>query len=257
MENAFSLNGKNAIITGGNKGIGLGIASAFAQQGANVAIMARDEVTGKTVVKEFNEKYDGKFAFYKLDISNMENCREAVKQAVSDFGHIDILVNNAGFGPNGNLLDMDEEMSDWFHCMDVDLNGVVRMTYVVGKIMRDQGRGGKIINISSNAGEICSRDVNMVAYCTAKAGVNMFTKGIALELAKFGIRVNAIAPGYTRSNMLDLPEPVEKALSMAIPVKRFGEPIEIGALATYLASDASDNVTGVVVTIDGGHSLAI
>lgn len=258
MENAYSLKGKNAIITGGNKGIGYGISTAFAQQGASIAIMARDEVTGKKVVDELTEKYGGKYAFYKLDISSMENCKTAVEKAIADFGNIDILVNNAGIGPTGNVLDMDENMTDWFKCMDIDLNGAVRMTYHAGKHMRDFGKGGRIINITSNAGEVCSKSVNMAAYCTAKAGMNMFTKGMACELARFGIRVNAIAPGFTYSNLLgDMPEFVLDGLKKSIPVGRLGQPIEIGALATYLASDASDNMTGAVLTIDGGHSLAI
>lgn len=258
MENAFSLKGKNAIVTGGNKGIGYGIVTAFAQQGANIAIMARDEVSGNNAVREMEEKYGAKCKFYKVDITDIKNCKAAVDSVVSDFGNIDILVNNAGVGPVGNLLDMDDEMTDWFKCIDVDLNGAVRMTFLVGKHMRDFGKGGRIINISSNAGEVASKSVNMVSYCTAKAGVNMFTKSVACELAPFGIRVNAIAPGFTYSNLIDsMPEFAMKMLMETIPVGRFGQPIEIGALATYLASDASDNMTGAVLTIDGGHSLAI
>lgn len=258
MENAFSLSGKNAIVTGGSKGIGLGIAHAFAQQGANVAIFARDEVTGLKVAKEFSETYKGKYIFYKADIANMQSCKAAVAGAVADFGNIDILVNNAGVATVGNILDMDEELSDWFKCIDIDLNGAVRMSYYVGKHMRDAGRGGRIINITSNAGEMCSKTVNMTTYCSAKSGLNLFTKGLALELAPFGIRVNAIAPGFTHSNFTgDMPDEVIAMMAKAIPVGRYGQPIEIGALATYLASPASENMTGAVLTIDGGHSLAI
>lgn len=257
MENAFSLKGKNAIVTGGQKGIGLGIAKALAHQGANVAIFARDGVSGAEVLKDFNETYDGKFAFYKTDISSMQNCKESVESMVADFGHIDILVNNAGIGIVGNLLDMDEDLSSWFECFNIDLHGAVRLSYLVCKIMRDAGKGGRIINITSNAGEMVNHGPSMTAYGSAKAALNHFTKIIAAELAPCGIRVNAIAPGFTFSNFTNgISDDVKKALCETIPIGRFAEAIEMGALAAYLASDASDAMTGAILTIDGGYSLA-
>lgn len=258
MQNAFSLKGKAAIITGGSKGIGLGIASALAEQGADAALFARDERAGMAAAEEISSKYGVRSKFYKADMSSTESCRSAVDLAISDFGEIGILVNNAGHGPNGSLLDMDPEISDYFKCVDVDLNGVVRMTYLVGRHMRALGKGGKIINISSNAGEMASRAVFMASYCTAKAGVNQFTRAMALELAEHRINVNAIAPGYTYSNLLsDLPQAAIEGIAKSIPTGRLGTAFEIGALAVYLASDASDQVTGTIVTIDGGHSLGI
>ena len=258
-ENAFTLQGKNAIVTGGNKGIGQGIATAYAEQGCNVAIVARDAKSGEQVVADLSARFpSGKFGFYKGDLSSTESCREAVEQILNDYQEIDILVNNAGVGPNGDLLDMDAEISDYFKCINVDLNGVVRMTYLVGRHMRARGKGGKIVNISSNAGVVASRAVNMASYCTAKAAVNMFTKAMALELAKYGITVNAIAPGYTYSNLLnDLPQETIDGIARSIPTGRLGTAIEIGALAVYLASEAANQVTGTVVTIDGGHSVGI
>ncbi|MDR2421535.1 MAG: SDR family oxidoreductase [Oscillospiraceae bacterium] len=255
---AFTLKGKNAIVTGGGKGIGLGIAAAFAEQGASVAIFARDGKAGTEAAAGLSSKYGVKSEFYEADMSSTESCRNAVGRATADFGEINILVNNAGHGPNGDLLDMDEEISEYFKCIDVDLNGVVRMTYLVGRHMRSLGRGGKIINISSNAGDMASRAVFMASYCTAKAGVNQFTRAMALELAGHHINVNAIAPGYTYSNLLSgLPEAAIEGIARSIPTGRLGTAIEIGALAVYLASEASDQVTGAIVTIDGGHSLGI
>lgn len=258
MENAFSIAGKNAIVTGGSKGIGLGIATAFAQQGVNVAIIGRDSKTGEKVAEELSAKYPGKVTFYKADMSETKGCKKVSEKIIEDFGEVNILVNNAGVGTNGDFLDMDEDMSGYFHCIDVDLNGVARMTYFIGRHMREVGKGGKIINISSNAGDMASRAVSMGAYCTAKAGVNQFTRAMGLEFAKYGINVNAIAPGYTYSNLLDgLSEEAVKGIAQSIPTGRLGTAIEIGALATYLASPASDQVTGTIVTIDGGHSLGI
>ena len=256
MENAFSIKGKNAIITGGSKGIGFGIATAFAEQGANIAVMARDEASGLKAVEELSSKYPGTFKFYKCDIADTKSCKEATEAAIADFKTIDILVYNAGIAITGNLLEMGDEILPWLKCIDVDLNGAVRMSYFVGLHMKASGKGGRIINISSNASEACSKTVNMTAYCAAKAGINMFTKGLALELAPYGIRVNAIAPGFTYSNFISDASAAE-LMAKVIPVGRLGQPLEIGALATYLASPASANVTGAVITIDGGHSLAI
>lgn len=255
MENAYSLLRKNTIVTGGNKGIGLGIATALAHQGANVAIFARDEAAARDVIKDFSSKYDGKFSFYKVDISDMESVKYAVNSYIADNQTIDVLVNNAGIGTAGTFLDMDEEMTSWFECFNVDLHGAARMTYHVCRHMREAGNGGRIINITSNAGEMINKPL-LTAYAASKAAFNHFTRCLAAEVASYGIRVNAIAPGFTFSNFSKgIPEEVKNALCEEIPIGRFAEAIEIGALAAYLASDASDAVTGAVFTIDGGYSL--
>ena len=258
MENAFSLSGKTAIVTGGNRGIGLGIATAFAHQGANVAILCRDGKKANEVVADFREKYTGKFNCYSADVTDFDSCKTAVDAVIADYGTIDILVNNAGIGVVGNFLDMDEDLSPWLRCLDVDLNGAVRMCYLVGKHMRDTGKGGSVINISSNAAEIVNKPKTMSAYSAAKSALNRLTKSLAYEWADFGVRVNAIAPGYTFSDLSrNMDEAAYAKLCEKIPVGRFGESIEIGALATYLASDASAVMTGAILTIDGGYSLAI
>ena len=258
MTNAYSLEGKNAVVTGGSKGIGFGIATAFAQQGANLAILGRDEVTGNKVAAELAAEYGVKAAFYKADMSDTAACKSAVESIVADFGEINILVNNAGVGTNGNFLDMDDEMTNYFHCVNVDMNGVARMTFFVARHMKETGKGGKIVNISSNAGDMASRAIGMSAYCTAKAGVNQFTRAVGLELAPYGIQMNAIAPGYTYSNLFNgMPEEQIAGIAKGMPTGRLGTPIEIGALAVYLASPAADQVVGTIVTIDGGHSLGI
>ena len=254
MENAFSLKGKNTIVTGGAKGIGLGIATAFAHQGANVAIFARDEAAANAVIKDFSSKYEGNFSFYKTDISDMRSCRDAVSRYIADNKTIDVLVNNAGIGTAGRFIDMDEDLTSWFECFDVDLHGAARMSYNVIKHMREAGRG-HIINITSNAGEIINKPF-LTAYATSKAAFNHFTRCLAAEVAPYGIRVNAIAPGFTFSNFTKgVPEEAYKAMCEDIPIGRFAEAFEIGALAAYLAGDISDIVTGTVFTADGGYSL--
>jgi NAD(P)-dependent dehydrogenase (short-subunit alcohol dehydrogenase family) len=188
----------------------------------------------------------------------MPECRDSVNKIIGDYAQIDVLVNNAGATPNGDLLDMDSEISDYYRCIDIDLHGAVRMTYLVGRHMRDMGKGGKIINISSNLGSMANRLINLVPYCTAKAGINQFTRAMALELAKYNIQINAIAPGYTWSEaMTKLDETTLGGMAGVTPDGRLGTPLEVGALAVFLASNAANHITGDVIEIDGGHSLGI
>ena len=254
MENAYSLKGKNCIITGGAKGIGLGITTAFAHQGANVAIFARDEAAAKKVIEEFSAKYEGEFTFYRADIGVTASCREAVDAYMRDHDRIDVLVNNAGIGTAGPFMEMDEELTDWFECFNVDLHGGARMCYNVLKYMKKQGFG-HIVNITSNAGEIINKPF-LTAYAASKAAFNHFTKCLAAEVAPYGIRVNAIAPGFTFSNFTKgLQEDVYTEICKDVPIGRFAQAFEIGALAAYLAGDISDIVTGAVFTADGGYAL--
>lgn len=258
MKNAFTVRGKTVVVTGGSKGIGFGISTAFTEQGANVAIIARDESSGLAAASGLSGKYGTKCGFYRADVSNMAECKDVTEKIIMDYGQINVLVNNAGTTPNGDLLDMDDELSEYFKCIDIDLHGVVRMTCLAGRHMRDMGKGGKIINISSNLGTVANRLINLVPYCTAKAGVDHFTRAMALELAKYNIQINAIAPGYTWSEAVEkLDETVLGGMAGVTPDGRLGTPIEIGALAVFLAGDAANHITGDVITIDGGHSLGI
>ena len=255
MENAFSLKGKNAIVTGGNRGLGKSIAEAFAQQGANVAILCRNEESGKAAAAEL-EKYGGTYFCVPTDVSDIKSCKASTQAVIEKFGKIDILVNNAGVACLGPFLDMDEDMSDWYRVQSIDLNGLAHMCYFVGKHMRDTG-GGKVINISSNAADIVNSEC-MSPYSASKAAVNRLTKCLAYEWGKYGVTVNAIAPGFTWSTLSDAIDPAGiEHICKQMATGRFGEAIEIGALAVYLASPAADQVTGAVVTIDGGYSLAI
>ena len=254
MEHAYCLKGKTAIVTGGDTGIGFGISEAFAEQGANVAIFCRNEKRAAEALEKL-AKYEGKARFYRTDITDYANCKASVEAVIADYGKIDILVNNGGVAAGGGILDYPEDLNEWFRCIDVDLNGAFRMCYLVGRYMRDAGKG-KVINITSNSGEMCNIP-SFTPYNVAKAGLNRLTKCLAYEWGPYHINVNAIAPGYTHSNLSSgAPKEVEIMLTEKIPLGRYGEPVEIGALAVYLASEASDIMTGAVLTIDGGYSLA-
>ena len=253
MELAFSLKGKTAIVTGGNRGIGLGISRAFAQQGANVIIMCRSADEAEKVVADLRAEYAGKFAFYQTDMAAPENCRVSVAQAIADFGRIDILVNNAGITATLPIFDMDEDLTLLHRTIDIDVYGPIQMAYIVGKHMREVG-GGKIINVTSMSGTIVNKPQKMSDY---QAAMNQFTRCAAYEWAEFGINVNAIAPGFTyATHTKTMSQELIDLLIEKTPAGRFGQAIEIGGLAVYLASEASDMVTGAIYTMDGGYSLA-
>jgi 3-oxoacyl-[acyl-carrier protein] reductase len=200
------------------------------------------------------KKYGGKYEAFSCDVTDLKSVRRVVKEVYDSFGNIDTLVNNSGVTAVGELLDMDEELSTWYQVLNVDLNGLVHMTYEVGKRMRDSGRGGSMINITSSAASIVHRSQAMSAYTSSKAAVTHFTHCMAVELGKYNIRVNALAPGFTHSDLSKHipPGEVEKIVAQT-PLSRFGEPIEVAAIAVYFASPASAQVTGADLVIDGGH----
>jgi NAD(P)-dependent dehydrogenase (short-subunit alcohol dehydrogenase family) len=256
MKNAFDLTGKNALITGGNRGLGLGIAVAMAQSGANIAIFCRDTGKAKEALAELNA-IGGRHEVFSCDITDIRSVRKAVKEAYDAYKNFDILVNNAGISCFNELLNMDEELTDWYNVLNTDLNGTVHMTYEVGKRMRDAGKGGAIINITSNAAFIVNKTQPMSPYSTSKAAANHFTRCMAVEMGKYNIRVNGIAPGFTNSELSKfIPESEMAYIINQMPARRFGEPIEVGAMAVYLASPASAQVTGTVMVIDGGYMLS-
>ncbi|MCL2167463.1 MAG: SDR family oxidoreductase [Clostridiales bacterium] len=258
MKNAFSVSGKNILITGGTQGLGKGMADAFLEVGANVGFTGRDKEKAAKVIEEMNAKYPGCTArYYQVDHRKQADCQRSVDSFMKDFGKIDTLINNAGAGRGGPAIDfIDNDFADWHYTLELDLTAVFMMSTMAAKYMKDTG-GGSIINITSNAGFVVNKPQKIVAYATAKAGANHMTKMLAHEWAPYKIRVNAIAPGYFESDLT----PPELADLMKLwieytPTGRQGLPIELGALAVYLASDSSEQMTGAILCIDGGYSLA-
>ena len=255
MQGAFDLSGQTAVITGGNRGLGLGVALAMAQSGANIAILCRDKAKAAEALDEL-QQYGGKSASFDCDVTSLPSVRAAVAAVVDAFGGIDILVNNAGVSCTKALLDMDEDLTDWYKVVNTDLNGCVHMTYEVAKRMRDAGKGGCIVNITSNAGFIVAHGQPMSPYSSAKAAMNHFTHCMACELGEYDIRVNGIAPGFTNTELSKhIPAETLPRINSQTVAGRFGEPIEVGALAVFLASPAAAQITGTVQVIDGGYML--
>ena len=254
LKGAFALTGKTALVTGGTRGLGAAIALAMAESGADAAICDLED-TADTV--EALSAYGGKYKGYHADISVFEDVRRLADEVYEDFGRVDILVNNAGISAVGDFLD-DKGLATWTRVLNTNLHGTAMMIHAIGGRMRDTGGGGCIINISSVAGSFVLRTQNMAWYSASKAAINSLTKSMAYELAKYDIRVNAIAPGFTNSEFSKMIPPGQiEYLEKTIASGRFNEAVEIGAMAVYLASPAAAAMTGVVIPMNGGQDLSV
>jgi 3-oxoacyl-[acyl-carrier protein] reductase len=242
------LEGKVALITGANRGIGKSIALKFAAHGANVAFsdIAYTEETQKLVeeLKSFGINAKG----YASDASLLTDAENLVGAVLADFGEIDILVNNAGITRDNLLLRMTE--ADWDLVIKVNLKSVFNLTKAVQRVMIKQ-RAGSIINMSSVVG--IEGNLGQSNYSASKAGIIGFSKSIAMELGSRNIRCNAIAPGFIETEMTSrLPEEVRKEWLNDIPLKRAGTPDDVANTALFLACDLSSYVTGQVISVCGG-----
>lgn len=248
---SFSLEGKVAIVTGGKRGIGKAIALTFAEAEADVAICSRVVADGKLeATADEIQKLGRRSLAVQADVSRKADVDNLVQKVVDEFGSIDILVNNAGIYIEAPILELSEE--DWEKVHGIDLKGAFLCSQAVGKVMVRQKRGS-IINIASVMG--LRPLINPGGYDVAKAGLIMLTKSLAIELASDNIRVNAVAPGYVKTEqneyILSNPERLKRYES-AIAMGRLAEPIEIAMVALFLASDASSYLTGCTVLADGG-----
>lgn len=245
------LSGKQALVIGGGRGLGRAIALAFAAEGADVAIASRTQHQLEEVAESIRSL--GRKAFpLEADVRQSGSVKDMVGAALASLGRIDLLVNSAGVGWTQKLVDTADETWNWI--LETNLNGTFYACREVGRFMMDQG-AGNIINIASVAG--VKGPPGLGAYAASKGGVIALTKTLALELVRFGVRVNAIAPGYFRTEMnavaLDDPS-VGPKIVRRIPLRRVGRPEEIGPLAVYLASDESAFATGEIFFLSGGET---
>ena len=254
----MKLEGKTAVITGGAMGNGLGIVKVFLKHGARVIVLDYDD----SIVKVVNDlKKDGNDVYgYKIDIRDRNKLDEIAIDVEKKYGKVDIIVNNAGICVLDSFENMSDELRD--RHFDINIKGTWNVTKAFLPLMKKAGHGA-VVNLSSVTGTSVA-DAGEVAYATTKAAVLGFTKGLAMELVKDNIRVNAILPGYIMTPMVEKmavqscpenPKSVVDGIAGAIPMNRLGTIEELGELAAFLASDESSYITGQGVTIDGASTL--
>lgn len=245
------LQGKTAVITGGGRGIGKAIALLFAQNGANIAVIARSLPENASKLIAQLQSYDVQAKAYQCDVCGYDSAAETVRAIKSDFGTIDILVNNAGITMDGLVIRMSEQNFD--EVLDVNLKGAFNFIRHAGSLMFKQ-KSGRIINISSVSG--IAGNAGQANYSASKAGLIGLTKAVSKELGVRGITVNAIAPGFITTDMTEsLDEKLKEKISERLTIKRFGTPEDVAELALFLASDKASYITGQVISVDGGVSL--
>lgn len=252
----FSVAGKLCLVTGASSGLGLHFARTLAKHGAKVAVAARRLDRLDALVEELNhvERCAGVCAV-RMDVQDESSVKTGVNKVEELMGPIDVLVNNAGVAVT--QLALTQTKQEWEKVLDTNLVGPFLVAQAVARSMVKAKRGGSIINISSVSSMIPS--IGLASYCSSKAGLSHLTKVLALEWARYGIRVNAICPGYFRTEMnsefFDTPKGAK--IVNAIPTRRLGDPKELEGLLMLMASDnASSYMTGSVVTLDGGIALS-
>lgn len=243
----MNVKNKNVFVTGSSRGIGLAIAHRFASLGANVVLNGRSEISAE-LIDSFKD-YQVKVIVISGDVSQFDDAKRMVDEAIAKLGSVDILVNNAGITNDKLMLKMTE--ADFESVLKVNLTGAFNMTQSVLKPMT-RARQGAIINLSSVVG--LTGNVGQANYAASKAGLIGFTKSVAREVAARGVRVNAIAPGFIESDMTDaIPEKMQEAILAGIPMKRIGKAEEVATVASFLAEQ--EYLTGQVIAIDGGMAM--
>ena len=250
----FSLTGQVGVVTGGGQGLGKVFCHAFAEAGADIVVAEINPETGPATVEEIVSK--GRRAlFVRTDVRRRKSVQAMVDRTLAEFGRIDFLMNNAGIVKWCEAENVTEE--DWRDLIDVNLNGLFFCCQAVGRHMIER-RSGCIINIASMSAFIVNRPQCQASYNASKAAVAHLTRSLAAEWAQYNIRVNAIAPGYMGTDMAKpfFDDPKYGGVWIEdIPMKRPGDPEELGPVAVFLASEASSYVTGAIFAVDGGYTL--
>ncbi|WP_066687478.1 SDR family NAD(P)-dependent oxidoreductase [Christensenella intestinihominis] len=257
MESKFDLSGKIAIVTGAGQGLGKVFAKALSEAGAEVFLMARNLGRLEDTAREIGEMTGDKTHVCALDITDERSVIAACRTVMDAVGRIDILINNAAVGRSNERL-LDESLEEWNSIIGTNLTGTFLMMKHVGKVMTAQ-RSGKVINLGSMTGHVAMRNPTIGAYDVSKAGIECLTRLMAGVWSEYNVTVNAICPGYYMTDLnqdyvREHPDFYEDSLKQ-IPLKKWGKPDDIGGIAVFLASAASDYMTGEILVTDGGYTV--
>jgi NAD(P)-dependent dehydrogenase (short-subunit alcohol dehydrogenase family) len=249
----FSLKDRGAVVTGGSRGLGLGIARALREAGARVLLVARHEAKLASAARALDPGGEGLAVACPGDVTRLDDIDNAIARAREEFGRLDILVNSAGVNLRKPAVEYTEE--EWDRVVDTNLKAAFFLSTRAARVMMDAGRGGKIVHVASLASAV-GLPTNIPPYTASKGGLALLVKALAGEWAVAGICVNAIGPGYFATKLtaplLEKPE-IREGLLSRIPMRRFGSPADLAGAAVFLCSAASDYVTGQVIYVDGGY----
>lgn len=250
----MNFEGKTAVVTGGGSGIGRATVLKFASLGADVAVVDINEENAAKVAREV-EELGRKAVVVKTDIADYSQVRDMAAKIKDVFGRIDILVNNAAWDKIQPFMETTPEL--WYKLIDINLKGPIHVTRAVLEHMIAQGQGGAIVNVTSDAAKVGSTGEGV--YSAAKGGLYSFTKSLAREMARYGIRINCTCPGPTDTPLLDdvkntMPKVVQ-AIEKAVPLKRIGKPEEQANAIVWLASEEASYITGQAVSVNGGLNM--
>lgn len=249
----FSLRNRVVVVTGASSGLGLQMAQGFAQQGADLALLARRIERLEAIASDFRSK-GVRCLPIKCDVTKTEEVNAAAEAVIKEYGKVDVLVNNAGASKNAGVLDMTDE--EWNFTLDADLTSVFKVTRAFAKYMVER-KYGRIINIASIYGQVGNTAMDTVAYHSSKGGVINFTRAVAAELAKYNITCNAISPGYFETELtVDTlrTEAFTNFMKANVPLGRYGAEGELNPVAIMLASDEASYITGQNIKVDGGYT---
>ncbi len=254
VKKLFSLEGKKGFITGGAQGIGECLATAFAELGADVAIVDINLERATATAKKIADKTGRKALPYRCDVTDMGSVADMMAAYIKDFGEITFAINNAGIFTGDGVLDIDQKTFE--SVINVNLNGVFYTAQAAAKQMVKQNKGGSIISTASMSAHIINRPQTIANYCASKAGVVHLTKAMALELAKHNIRVNCVSPGYIQTELIaTLSDMLPLWKGMMPEGARLGYPEDLVGAYVYFASDASQFATGSDLVVDGGYCI--